>query len=172
MADPLSVTASFIALLQLTQAVISVCHDYKSAVCKGPTQLTQVLDEIKGLRLILEDLESIANEAEDQAAPVEGPSESDSQNAAISTNDFSHTHDAVFKLLAASGGPLQRCQRELAELETRLLPPKWSGPAGSKRRAAIQVMGWPMKEKETTKRVETLSRLRGILELALATDQR
>lgn len=43
--DPLSVTTSIIAVIQVTNAVISVGCDYRSAVKNSPWELSRVIEE-------------------------------------------------------------------------------------------------------------------------------
>jgi hypothetical protein len=54
--DPLSVTASIIAVLQATSAVLSICYDYRCAIKHSPWGLERAVDEIRDLRNVLESL--------------------------------------------------------------------------------------------------------------------
>ena len=53
--DPLSVTASIIAILQLTNKVITLCLDLHSRI-KVRKELGQIIDEVDSLRAILQRL--------------------------------------------------------------------------------------------------------------------
>jgi hypothetical protein len=62
--DPLSVTASIIAVLQATSVVVSICYDYSSALKGSSWELLKVIDEVRDLRNVLETLERLARQEE------------------------------------------------------------------------------------------------------------
>ena len=66
--DPLSITASIIAVLQAANAVVAVCSYYKGGA--------KVVDELRSLRDVLEGLAPLAAQAEcadaEPAADVKG----------------------------------------------------------------------------------------------------
>jgi hypothetical protein len=153
--DPLSITASIIAVLQATNAVISVCYDYSSAVRNSSWELPRVTEEVRSLRNVLESLEQLAKKAEGADPAAE-------------------TQLLTLKLLCESGvgpGPLASCLQELERLKNKLSPPDWAGRDGSKRRAFIQALGWPLKEGDTRKTLENLGRFKTTLNLAMTADQ-
>ena len=59
--DPLSITASVIAVLQLTNSVMSICSNYRSTVKNAPNSLRRTI-ELTSLRDVLERL--VAQNAE------------------------------------------------------------------------------------------------------------
>ena len=153
--EPLSVTASVIAVLQAANAVVSVCYYYSAAVKNSPWELSRITEEAKSLRNVLEVLVQLAKQAE-TADPV------------------AETKLPTLKLLCESNakpGPLDSCLEELRWLEKKLSFPKWAGTDGSKRRAFMQAISWPLKEGETAKAVERISRFKATLALALTVDQ-
>jgi hypothetical protein len=150
--DPLSITASVIAVLQLSHKIISICHDYRSAATSSSWELQSVIEEVQSLRNVLETLADIARKAE-SASPTE------------------ESRLPTLKLLCEPGaGPLSRCLLVLEALEGKLAPPSWGGPVGSKRRALIQALGWPLKEGDTKKTLESIARFKATLGLAVAAD--
>ncbi|KAF8542732.1 hypothetical protein BDD12DRAFT_875826 [Trichophaea hybrida] len=62
--DPLSITASIIAVLQATNAIISVCYDYSAVVKGSSSELSRVTEEVKSLRNLLESVAQLAEKAE------------------------------------------------------------------------------------------------------------
>lgn len=153
--DPLSITASIITVLQATNAVISVCYDYNAALKGAPWELSKVMDELKGLRGVLENLAKVTK-------------------AAADANPASQSRLPTLELLCDStsgSGPLISCLDEINRIKTKLSPPSWSGKDGSKRQALMQVLGWPLKEQDTRRSVETIGRLKSTLTLALTSDQ-
>ena len=153
--DPLSITASVIAVLQATNAVISVCYDYSSAIKGSSWELTKVIEEVRSLRNVLESLEQLARKAE-------------------SGGSMAEVRLPTLKLLCDNvghGAPLTNCLLDLESLRTRLSSPSWSGPDGSKRKAIVQAMTWPLKEGDTRKTLESIGRFKETLSLALDADQ-
>jgi hypothetical protein len=151
--DPLSVTASIIAVILATSAVVSICYDYSSAVEGSSWELLKVIDEVRGLRNVLESLEQLARKA--GSTKVEAESRLPS-----------------LRLLSEPGtGLLAKCLTELADLDKKLRPPGWSGPAGSRRRALVQASGWPLKKGAVEKSLVNIGRLKETISLAITADE-
>ena len=153
--DPLSITASIIAVLQATNAIISICYDYSSSVKQSNWQLPKVIEEVKGLRNVLETLEPLAKTAE-------------------STDPGRGSRLPTLKLLClptAGRSLLLDCLEELNVLKDRLSPPSWAGSDGSKRRVLVQAIGWPLKERDTKTVLDNIGRYKATLTLAITADQ-
>src|SRR4051812_42084734 len=97
--DPLSVSASIIAVLQATSTVISVCYDFRSALKNAPWGLIKVIDEAKELRHVLEMLIMLAEQLEGADAEQE------------------RRLPALRLLCEPEKGPLASCLREMTSLE-------------------------------------------------------
>jgi ankyrin repeat domain-containing protein 50 len=54
--DPLSITASIIAVIQLTSSVISAAYNYRNGVKNAPEGAVKIVDDLTGLSQILEKL--------------------------------------------------------------------------------------------------------------------
>ena len=151
--DPLSITASIIAVLQATNAVVSICKDYRSAAKASSWEYSQVISELESLRNVLKSLAELASNS-------------------ISTRGKSDPSLSMLtKFCDPSVGQLGKCLAELETLKGELAPPSWSGVDGSKRRALIQALGWPLKRDETIKTLESIGRFKATLGLALSSDQ-
>ena len=151
--DPLSVTASVIAVLQATEAVISVCHDYRSSVKGSSWEVPRVLAELRSLRNVLEILEELAHKAETSGSTKKSPL------------------PALKSLCDPDTGILRKCSIELEELKKKLAPPGWSGLAGSKRRGLLEALSWPLKKGDTEKVLESIERFKSTISLAISVDQ-
>jgi|SRR5436190_5912370 len=150
--DPFSITASIIAVLQATNAVVSICYEYRSAIKNSTWELSRVLEEVKSLRNVLESLEQLAEKAEiaDPAAETQLP---------------------TLKLLCEPEvGPLALCLVELEALQKKLVPPSSSGQVGSKR-ALIEKLVWPLRKGDTKRIIENIGRFKATLNLAMTADQ-
>ena len=152
MAEGLAVAASVVAVLQITNSVISICYDYSAAVTGTSWELPRLTSELEGLRSVLQSLEPIAKQA-----------------------DFSRAvHNAkkpTFIELCKPNGPLLLCCREIESLEAVLKTPDWAAGFGPKRKALVQALRWPLKAKDTKKALKQISRFRQVLSFALTADQ-
>ncbi|KAE9364611.1 hypothetical protein N431DRAFT_109437 [Stipitochalara longipes BDJ] len=97
--DPLSITGTLIAVLQITTSVISILYDYRSGVASASREVIQITEALNSLKDVLE---SILRLIETTKA-----------------NELS-----TIGLLEKSGGTLQSCQAELERLRVKLVPEK------------------------------------------------
>src|SRR5882757_6632753 len=96
--DPLSVTASIIAVLQAANTIISICYDFKALMKDAPWTLTHIIAEAKDLRNVLETLDRLAEPFDDSDSAIK--------------------KRRSFEILCDSqNGPLVSCLRELKTLE-------------------------------------------------------
>ena len=96
--DPLSITASAIAVLQISGTIISSCYEYRSRVKNAKKDASRITNELNGLRIVIESLLSIV-EDEKQDEP-----------------------SSTLKTLAQVDGPLARCRSDLDALAIKLTP--------------------------------------------------
>lgn len=68
-------------------------------------------------------------------------------------------------------GILGKCCAELGKLKTKLTPPGWSSPAGSKRRGLVEALSWPLEMGDTEKGLASIERFKSTINLAVAVDQ-
>jgi hypothetical protein len=150
--DPLSVTASIVAVLQAANKIISVCYDFRAALRNAPWSLTRVLEEAKDLRSVLETLEQLVEDD-------------------IST--FTRAkHRPAFELLCEPDkGPLAACLREMTTLESLITSPKRGGKFGSRGRALIQSLAWTLKESDAILCLQRIERCKSTLNLAITADE-
>lgn len=98
--DPLSVAASIVALLQLSECVLSSCYRFIGKVNDAASDVDRIIREVGHLTVILNDVNSLVSE--------------DSRSSASRMN-----------ALAGDQGPLAMCVKCLEELKSKL-----SGAAG------------------------------------------
>ena len=147
--DPLSISVSIVALIQATNEVVSLCYNFATAKSTARTIL-ELLDQLKSLRNVLESLEQFckSNDPTDPAVGLQ-----------LGT---------ITALCDTENGPIAK---ELTYLDERLRPPSWVSRDGSRRKALVQSLTWPLKEAETTKSLESIERLKSNLQLALTVIQ-
>ena len=151
--EALSVTANVIAVLQAANTIISICCDYSAAIKGASWELPKVTQEVRSLRDVLELLVALAKRAEntDPSAEARLP--------------------ALMQMCNSVTGPLAMCNDGLEFMRKKLEPPKWTGPATSKRTALMQTLSWPLKEGETKKMLQNIERYKKNLSMALEIDQ-
>ncbi|KAI9893733.1 MAG: hypothetical protein M1814_005949 [Vezdaea aestivalis] len=145
--DPLSVTAGTIAVLQISGVIIKTCYNYRNDVKGARKEASRIIQEIRSLEQVLERLLEIVD---DEAISAEW-----SKSGRLST----------VKLLAEPDGPLQMIDAELQSLQEKLSPSKsrWTN--------LCKDLKWPLEEKELTKTLEAIDKIKSTLVLALSTDQ-
>ncbi|RFU25926.1 hypothetical protein B7463_g10412, partial [Scytalidium lignicola] len=140
--DPLSITGTLIAILQVTGAVISICYDYRQGSKNASREIIKISDELNSLKDVLDALLRVVENAQ----------------------SGDPTKLLTFELLAKPDGPLITCKIELEQLKAKLEPEKgW--------RAVRQSLVWPLKEGDMRKTLSSLERLKSTIQLALSTDQ-
>ena len=148
--DPLSITASVITLIQAANEVVSLCYSYTTAAKGSNRSVSGITDEVKSLRNILESLEQLVR----RDTYVKSTSSSQLQT--------------IKNLCDGEAGPIAK---ELKYLDEKLRPPAWASRDGSRRKAILQALIWPLKEEETKKTLTNIERLKASLELALNIEQ-
>lgn len=149
--DPLTITCSIVTLIDATNSVISIFHNYTAAVKGADWELPRIIEEVESLRGVLQGLERLAKQAEnaDPAAVSQLPQ----------LRLFCTPETGTFAL----------CLSEIRELERKVIPPRWSGESGSKRSKLIQALGWPLKKASVKETLENIGRLKATLSLDLGT---
>lgn len=138
--DPVSITASVIAIIQIAEKIVSVCKDYIATVKDAPSDLRTILIEVGSLKCVLEALElSVSGELSD-----------------------------ILQKLGSPDGPIEGCKQALALLERQL--PRPFGYAGDAKRRKIDVLAWPLKEPRARKALEDIARHKATISLALTTE--
>jgi hypothetical protein len=125
--DPLSITGTLIAVVQITTTVISICYDYRSGVASSSREVVQITESLNSLKEVLESLLRLIETTRAGELPT-------------------------VELLAKDGGTLQSCQAELERLGRKLEPEKgwrklrnnlvWPLKEGEMRRALEVLERW------------------------------
>ena len=142
MADPLSLVASLIAVVQISGSVISCCYEYRKGVKNAPKDLLRVTNEVAGLRNVVERLVTLI----------------DDEKMA------SHKYLSTLADIVSADGPLELCQQDLRSLKIKLEPPINECKALGRR------LTWPLHEKDITKIIASVYRTKSLLETALMID--
>ena len=140
-------------MLQAINKLVFICYDYSAAANGSSWGLSKVTEELKDLRNIHESVEQLSKDPEgaDPTAPPRLPN--------------------LIKLYDPNHGSLASYMMELERLSEKLHSPNWASHDGSKRKALVQSLSWPLKEGDTKKALEDIGRLKTTLTLAMTTDQ-
>jgi hypothetical protein len=142
--DPLSITASLIAILQISGTVISALYEYCKGVKYASKDAAKIIEELNSLRGVLEYLLSAAEKEE------------------LVTEGLSRL--STFQQLAKPNGELERCKADLVALNAELQPESgW--------KALRQALVWPLKETDVKNTLDILQGYRSALRFALSADQ-
>ncbi|KAL9003733.1 MAG: hypothetical protein Q9188_003420 [Gyalolechia gomerana] len=147
--DPLSISASIIALIGATHEIVTICYNYAAAAKGAPWALSRMIDELNNLRSVLESIERLCRGG-DGTDP-----------ATISRLEH------IQQLCDAKDGSIAK---ELGDLMEKLRPPEWANLDGSKRQALMKSLTWPLKEGEAKKTLQNIERMKSNLQLALTAD--
>lgn len=139
--DPLSVTASIIAVIQLTGSVVSAVYSYRTGVKNAPEDAAKVIQDLTGLSQVLENLlQVIERESSTKASRLES-----------------------LESLTKPDGPLQSCQNTLEHLKAKLQPKEgW--------RAIKQSLTWPLKKDEIKSTLDDIATAKKTIGLAVSVD--
>jgi len=144
--DPLSVSASVIAILQLSGQIISACSAYISAVKGAPKDIKTILVEVQSLQAIIHVLDLTSGQS-------------------ISTDDG----------LEASLEACRATLSELASLLDRHATqktPQTGGPATKSVLPTLASLAWPLKQQRAKALMEDIARYKSTIILSLAASSR
>ena len=149
MAEALALTASIIAVVQLTERVASICKFFIEKIEDYPRDLRLIYVEIGSLKVIFEGLSFL--ERDDPA------------------------NWTTFKALQGDNGPVNRCKNALEELAT-LFPALTSLPGlenkrGEKMKAkaalVMRCLAWPFKESKAKALLDEIMQYKSTIGVAL-----
>ena len=126
-------------MIEAAGAVISICRKYQSSVKGSSWEVSRILEDTSSLQSTLQQVEALADKAKTSGSAEQS------------------RLPALRSLCDQDRGTLSNCYAELDELRQRLDPPGWSGPTGSKRRALVEALSWPLKKKDTEKVLDSIA---------------
>jgi hypothetical protein len=139
--DPLSFTASIIAVIQLTGSVISAVYNYRKDVKNAPEDAAKIIQDLTELSHILEKLLQMAEK--ERSTKV---------TRLTSLEDF-----------IKPDGPLTSCHKTLQSLNAKLQPESgW--------RAVKKSLIWPLKQEYIKNTLNDIATAKATLGLALTVD--
>lgn len=148
--DPLSITASVIAILQLSNTVYKAARGFYTGVKDAPKEIKLLLEQLEAFNDILIHLSDVAAKAEKH----------DKGSAMHETSHKGTFLPSVKKLLEPDAA-LRLCFGEMQQFMERV-----TGQNSSMKK----VLKWPFQKEEIYRTTGRLQRLQSLLEFAIATD--
>jgi hypothetical protein len=150
--DPLSITASVIAIIQISTNIVSVCSDYIRDVKDAPNDLQKIMIEVATVKGIFEALSLLLPPTDDPGSVA--PQQNDNERP------YGFLRDSV-----------DGCARELTALEA-LFPKADNRSYYGKRRKyqpSLLSLAWPLKAHRAKKHLDDISQYKTTISLALTT---
>ena len=153
--DPISLTASTIAILQLTTELVKATRNVYKDIKNAPREVTELLDEFASFCTVLESLKVIIEDAQsDERFEV-------ARNGQYGIPQKANRLPTIQEVTKADG-PLATCHGEMVVLKGKL------GENASKIKRSLK---WPFEKRETIALTGRLRNLKSILDTAIATDK-
>jgi hypothetical protein len=147
--DPLSISASVIAILGLVEKITSSCRSYLSSVKDAPSDLRSILIEASSLKSILDNLQF------------------------LTTHGVDEDHSQTLQVLNGPDDPIHGCWEALAKLEKLPPPATVPGSTAAKRRAtnvSLTQLAWPFKKCHAAEFLGQIRQHKSTITLSLTSD--
>ena len=153
--DPLSLTASAIAIIQLASELVKGTRKYFKGVKNAPKEVGELVDELTVFGVVLGRLKSISQKAEDSE-----PLNTSDDGTAQPGKRISRL--PMLCAMLKADAPLAVCFEEMMVFKEKLIKVK---------PRTKESFRWPFKKDEIMATVVRLRNLRFILDTAIASDQ-
>jgi len=141
--DPLSTTASVIAVIQITSQVFSLCQTYFQGVKSARKDIKRLRDEVTAFQDVLTTVSDLADDPD--------------------SAQLSNLH-----LLTKADGLVDRCKADLEDLVKKLQT--GMGKDEKMKQFGLRALKWPFSSKDVDQELAILSRYKETFGLALTTD--
>jgi hypothetical protein len=152
--DPLSLTASLVAVVQISQAVLLFCYQIRGQIKEADDEISRIITDVEALAATLDDLNDIFPTG--SAAP--------SDTSATLLESLSLDEEASTGRRSASVAcvsALGSCQTVLAELNQKLKPLAKPGIKSK--------LKWPFESSSIQRKLEIIDKQKATLQLVLST---
>ena len=153
--DPLSITASTFAIIQLTADLITGTTNYCKSVQSSRKEIADLIQELKSFDLVLKSLKDLTHRAQKSDSR-----QLDEQAYAVMSQPNMSCLSTLEKMIEADA-PLSRCYHEMLAFKTKLL----------KHQSALKrSFKWPFEREEVKAAIKRLRNLNALLLIAIASD--
>lgn len=159
--DPLSVTASVIAVLQIVGTVSTHCMQYIKSAKNAKTVILRLVEELGGLQIVLGSLEELTQRGSHilQGKKIDGDEEWDEKSYLLPTLRKVCQLEHVFK----------ECLRKLEQLERDIVPSSQLNL--NKKESFFRTLHWPLKEAYMRGIMDDINHYMSLFSLALTLDE-
>lgn len=180
--DPLSISASIIAVIQITTVVSTHCMQYVKSAKNVEGELLVLVREIGGLKIVLDTIKRTLDRGKqlhNTTLQLQGNVLSNSSSTLVSTsNDNNGNADDLddpyllptLRKLCEMGKVFDECKEKLRKLANDIAPPK-ALQHRTKKEALIRALKWPMKESSMRRVLDDISNYITFFSLALSLDE-
>ncbi|EED14280.1 ankyrin repeat and socs box protein, putative [Talaromyces stipitatus ATCC 10500] len=154
--DPLSVTASVIAVIQITSVVSTQCMQYVKSAKNTKSRILRLVQELGGLQIVLGTLEDLAKRSS-HALQDQG-NDPDEESYLLPTIHRLCQLEHVF----------EECLRKLKQLERDITPTSQANL--TKKESFFRALQWPLKEAYMRNIMDDINHYISLFSLALTLD--
>ena len=147
MADPLSATASIIAVLQLTQEVLTGARKLYQGIKNASREVSELIEELTAFGVVLERLKVISHNAQQTAANG-------------GSNNLKGDGPLPMLKTMMENGALSSCYSELQVFKSKI-----------NENSRLKSVKWPFQKGEAKIMIDRLRNLKSMLDTAISTDQ-
>lgn len=149
--DPVSITASAIAIIQVTAELITGTKRYYKSVKGSSHEIADLLQELESFGFMLESLKGISQKVDKTTRQID-------QFAWDGTPQQEIIHLPILQKMLEADGPLSLCYNEMLELKRKL----------TKYQSSLKrSLKWPFKKDEIKAVVNRLRNLKSLLDTAI-----
>lgn len=156
--DPLSVTASVIAIIQITSVVSTHCMNYVKSARNTNSLIPRLVQEVGGLQIVLKTVEDLTQRG---THVLQNGEDSDAE-------ETSYLLPTLHKLCQLEH-VFKECLRKLEQLERDITP--WSQANLTKKESFLRQLHWPLKEAYMRNIMDDINHYISLFILALTLDE-
>jgi ankyrin repeat domain-containing protein 50 len=151
--DPVSLTASLIAVVQVSQAVLLFCYQIRGQIKDADDEISRIITDVEALAATLDELNDILQPGNPTSS---GTSATLLDNLSFGEEDSAGRHSASVACVSA----IRSCETVLTELSQKLKPLARPGIKSK--------LKWPFESSGIQRKLETIEKQKATLQLALS----
>jgi hypothetical protein len=151
--DPVSLTASLIAVVQVSQAVLLFCYQIRGQIKEADNEISRIITDVEALAATLDELNDILQPC---SATPSGTSATFLDNLSFDEEDSTGRRPASVACVSA----MRSCETVLTELNQKLKPLARPGIKSK--------LKWPFESSSIQRKLEIIEKQKATLQLALS----
>ena len=151
--DPLSITASAIAVIELTTEIVKGLRKFYKSANNAPREVAELIDELNTFGAILQRLKILSQHAK--------AAQSQQRTAAAGSSQRNDNLPMLPKVVERDA-PLNRCYEEMLAFNSKLI---------SNQSRLKKALKWPFQKEEVQAMFSRLRNLKSLLDTAIMSDQ-